>query len=97
MENAIAAARNLAGVRAVVARVTVAVIAALTLLDHAIAAACRLTVVARVGWVIVAVIAAFTRPKNTIAAARLETVGEAIIRIVLVAIVAGFVTWITDL
>ena len=84
------ASRRRAGVEALIGVDGVAVITALTVLNHAITAADRLTSVAVVRGVIVAVIAALSRPDHAVAAARLKAAGQARVAVDLVAVITSF-------
>jgi hypothetical protein len=93
--DAISASRRRAGVETLIGVDDVAVITALTVLNHAITAADRLTRVAVVRGVVVAVVAALSRADHAVAAARLKAAGQAGVGVDLVAVIASFKTNIT--
>jgi hypothetical protein len=93
-DQAITAGRRGAIAQALVGVDIVAIITELLALDRSVTASRRLTGVAVIGWVVVAVIAALARADHPIAAARLGAGAQARIRVILVAIITGFVAHI---
>ena len=67
----------------------VAIIAALALLDHAVATGRRLAVVAGVGGVVVSIVTAFTGADDAITAASFDASAQACVTVVIVAIITG--------
>lgn len=90
MNKAVAALSWSAGTAAFVGVDIVAIIAAFTGLNGAIAAAGRLTISAGISGVLVAIITPFARTDVSITTVRFDAVTEAGVIVVLVAIVAGF-------
>jgi hypothetical protein len=91
-DDSIPANRRGATVEARVVVVVVAVVATLSILNPAIAAAGGLAIGAIVDWVVVTVVASFAGPDDAISAARLLAIVQAAVAFFIVAVVAAFKT-----